>query len=269
MNRTPLKSPSPIALAIALIAGLLTSFLSVPQSLEAQESPSQRSHEDDEAFALFEAGRNAFEQGRFAEAYARFVRAHALSHRTGLLYNIATAADRGDQTAEAIAAYEQYLAEDPNVENRAFIESRLAVLHARPVAATETPTATTTSLPLPEVAEPEREVVRSEADPAPAIALFTLAGVSGAAAIITGVMGWTARSELELACPMRACTDTTLQGRASEMGALGMATDVLAGASLALAVTGLVVFLVAPSSTNDGALSLALSPSGLSLRGAF
>ena len=251
-----------LALALALTVGLL----SPSSTLQAQDAPVQARPEDEEAFALFEAGRMAFEQGRFADAHARFVQAYALSHRPGLLYNIATAADRGDQTAEAITAYEQYLAEDPEAENRAFIESRLTVLRARPVASSATatlPIATDTATPDVPLA------VRSEADPAPAIALFTLAGLAGGAAIITGVLGWTARSELELACPMRACTDTTLQGRASEMAALGIATDVLAGASLALAVAGLVVVLAAPSSTNDGALSLAVGPTGLTLRGAF
>lgn len=254
-------------LVIAMTLGALA------QPLRAQEATSEQTASDDEAHVLFEAGRMAFEQGRFVDAYQRFVQAYAMSPRSGLLYNIATAADRSDQTPEAIAAYAQYLAENPAVENRAFIEGRLAVLRARPAA--QLPSAEVevsdvqTETPASSPVQPTSPSVSDAPDQTASIVLFTLAGLVGAGAIVTGVMGWTARSELELHCPMRVCPDNALQSRANEMMTLGLVTDVLAGSSLALATAGLVAFLVTPAPSEQRALSLALGPTGVSLRGAF
>ena len=81
-----------------------------------------------EARALFEAGRQAFTDGRFEDALQRFSQSYELSHRAELLFNIGQAADRLRRDAEALAAFERYLALLPEAANRREVEGRIAVL---------------------------------------------------------------------------------------------------------------------------------------------
>lgn len=93
---------------------------------------------DAEARARFEAGRAAMAAGRIEDALTDFGRAYELSHRPELLYNVGIAADRLRRDEEALAAFERYLAEmPPDVENRAEVESRIAILRET-IAAEET-----------------------------------------------------------------------------------------------------------------------------------
>src|SRR3989304_4382708 len=66
---------------------------------------------DREARALFDAGSTAFEDARYGDALGYFRRAYELSHRPALLYNIGLAADRLRHDEDALAAFQQFLAE--------------------------------------------------------------------------------------------------------------------------------------------------------------
>ena len=77
---------------------------------------------------LFEQGRVAFTAARFAEALDLFRQAYALSERHALLYNIGQAADRLRLDREALEAFDRYLAEIPDAENRIEVETRIGVL---------------------------------------------------------------------------------------------------------------------------------------------
>lgn len=260
----------------------LAPLLLVAIALDAGGARAQVATSDVEARALHQAATAAFEQGRFDEALARYRRAYELSPRPVLLYNIAAAADRGGHDAQALEAYEAYLAAIPQAENRAFVESRIAVLRSRVPRAPELvddPVAPdvsgTDADPVADVSVEPTTTATVEAAPPPAgpdptvpALLFGISGAAGIAAIVTGVLGWQARSELELACPMRACVDLGLAGRASEMEALGIATDVLAATSLVLAGAGLVAVLTMPSSEH-GETALRLGPGGVALTGTF
>src|SRR5262245_1460475 len=81
---------------------------------------------DAEAHALYDAGEVAFHEERFENALDYFQRAYELSHRPELLYNVGTTADRLRHDEEALAAFEQYLAELPTTRNRGEVESRIA-----------------------------------------------------------------------------------------------------------------------------------------------
>ena len=60
----------------------------------AQPAPiAAQSPDDADARRAFEAGRDAYDHGAFAEALTHYERAYVLSHRPGLLFNIARAAD--------------------------------------------------------------------------------------------------------------------------------------------------------------------------------
>ncbi|MCG8556210.1 MAG: tetratricopeptide repeat protein [Proteobacteria bacterium] len=105
---------------------LLSSALCTP--VMAQSDPPAQSGLDLQARSLFQAGRIAFEAGRFEQALGYFRQAYELSPRPLLLYNIASSLDRLRRDAEALAAFEQYLREQPDAPNRAGTEARIRVL---------------------------------------------------------------------------------------------------------------------------------------------
>ncbi|HEY6881912.1 MAG TPA: tetratricopeptide repeat protein [Polyangiales bacterium] len=109
--------PWVLAWSLAL-CGALT-----PAVLRAEGIPA-----DEEARSLFVLGRTAFEEGRFDVALQEFEASHALSRKPELLYNIAQCHDRLRHDQDAIAAFERYLADAPEAENRPAIEARLRVL---------------------------------------------------------------------------------------------------------------------------------------------
>jgi tetratricopeptide (TPR) repeat protein len=110
-----------IAVAIALVVGA------------AQVAHAQQDQEtvDAEARSLFEAGRTAYGAGRYEAALRYFDDAYELSRRAGLLFNIASSAERLQQNERALEAYRAYLAAEPEAENRAFVERRIAFLESR------------------------------------------------------------------------------------------------------------------------------------------
>lgn len=280
-----LPSP-PWGLAVVLSLALAVS------SAHAQDASAAEA----EARALFEAGSVAFNQGRFEDALERFEQAYRLSHRPALLYNIATAADRAGRENVAVERYLAYLEALPDAPNRAFVEGRLRVLRPRVEAASQRPEtageATAGDVAQDEgaspatgaVATPSTEAGRGSAmpevgsaagagggpDPTLPGLLFSVAGAAGVAAIVTGVLAWSARSELDLACPTRACANPALRDTAGRMEALAIATDVLAASSLAFAAGAtLALVLAGGNESRETSVSLWLGPAGATLAGSF
>lgn len=83
---------------------------------------------DQQARAHFAVGRALYDSGRFAEAAGEFQQAYDLSRRPTLLYNLYIAYRDSSQPVRARDALRQYLAEVPDVPNRAHLEARLAAL---------------------------------------------------------------------------------------------------------------------------------------------
>jgi tetratricopeptide (TPR) repeat protein len=77
---------------------------------------------------LYGAGSAAYDEHRYEDALAYFEEAYAITPRPLLLYNIGLAAEHAGNRARAIEALEQYLAAQPDAENRVEVESRLSVL---------------------------------------------------------------------------------------------------------------------------------------------
>jgi hypothetical protein len=115
--------------------GLIGALLVAPWALcgvaHAQDGESAGEATDDreeEARALFLAGRTAYENGHFEDALERFREAYRLSGRAALLFNIGTTAERLRRDQEAIEAFEQFLAAQPDAENAAQIRARIRIL---------------------------------------------------------------------------------------------------------------------------------------------
>lgn len=121
----------------ACAPGLAAAQGDVPQGEAAADvaAPSDGESEpndsrDQEARALFQAGRVAFSDGRFDDALRYFEQAHELSGRGALLFNIGTSADRLRQDERALEAFRGYLEAVPEAPNRREVEARIRVIEA-------------------------------------------------------------------------------------------------------------------------------------------
>src|SRR5687768_1157254 len=116
-----------------VVAVTLLGLVSLASPLAAQDPPSPEppangDARDAEARAMYQAGAIAYADGRFADALASWRRAHELSRRPELLFNIGTAAERLRRDAEALGAFEGYLAGRPDASNARQVRARIAVL---------------------------------------------------------------------------------------------------------------------------------------------
>lgn len=175
----------PRALAFSL---LLISASAWSATAAAQDAPSQL---DEAARLTFESAREDFEAGRYEQALARFRQAYQLSPRPGLLYNIAQTLDRLRRDEETVQALRDYLAADPNAQNRAEVEARIRVLDEALAsrASAEPPPTETTSEPTPEQTSSQGIGVLH-----PAIFI----GVGAAALGSAGVLVWAGLDTLAL-----------------------------------------------------------------------
>jgi hypothetical protein len=167
---------------------------------------------------------HAYMGGRYSEARAYFQRSYELSHRSGLLYNIATSAERAREDEIALHAYEQYLQDEPDTERRDQVDVRIRELReliAHPHAAT-----TQTISPVGPV-------------------LLGIGGAAVVAGVITGALALGDEGALTQQCGGDVCADTP-ENRAvlDRMFALATTTDVLLIGGGVLALTGLVLTFV-------------------------
>jgi tetratricopeptide (TPR) repeat protein len=124
--------------------------LQPPIHAHAQTQPEPGANEV-EGRSHFEAGRLAFSEGRYGAALEEFKRAYELTQRPALLYDIGTSADRLRRDQEALDAFDLYLVKEPNPDNLAEIQGRIAVLreavtqHANAAVPVVTPEPTSTN----------------------------------------------------------------------------------------------------------------------------
>lgn len=118
------------ALAVhCLPVGALAQQADAPEGQAIQmEDGAAPDPRDEEARQLFEAGRIAYSNGHYEDALHHFTRAHELSGRGALLYNVGQSLDRLRRDAEAIEAFEAFLAAEPEAPQRAQVETRLTIL---------------------------------------------------------------------------------------------------------------------------------------------
>jgi|GEM_PF-699902 tetratricopeptide (TPR) repeat protein len=269
----------------AFLALFLGALALAPAAALAQPAGAAAAAVDEEARLLFEAGRRAFDDGRFEDALARFREAYRLTGRPQLLYNIGHTADRMRLDAEAIEAFEAYLAALPDAENRREVEGRIASL--RRVVATATPTtesasaaaATATSETSSTPADEEEAPITPPSETAAALVsasptvetehplwagVLALGGVAAAAAgAIPGAMVLGTRSELDGLCSADGACPESAQSLLDRGQAEATAADVLFAAGGALAVGfGLVWLLVEEPAQTPVTASAWCDPTG-------
>ena len=244
---------STLALACAVVTA------SLPMPAWAQE-------EDDaaasvEARRVFEGATRAYAEERYEDALAMFRRAHELTGAPELHYNIGVTLERLGRVQAAIEAYERYVAEAVDAEDRDEVQERIAGLRR---ALDDEPADEAPVEPLPAPVAP----------PADESGGLFWTWVAGGAALALGVAAavvWASATadygDLEEEClPMGGCTDA----RINDAGLSGRvtATNVLLGLSLAAAVaTGVLLVLELGGGPEQPGVDVALGPSSVALRG--
>ena len=112
----------------------------------AQGAPS-----DDIAKGLYGAAKAEYDAGQFDKALLHFQEAYAQSKRPQLLYNVGLAADRLRYNKTALEAFERYLRELPDAENKVEVENRINALREiidREAAASRAPAAVAAAAPV-------------------------------------------------------------------------------------------------------------------------
>ena len=219
-----------------------------------------------EARALYTAGQAAFHEGRYENALEYLTRSYELSRRPALLFNLGTTYDRLRRDAEALAAFQQYLHDVPEAENRLEVEARIAVL--REAAARSTPPpAVVEPDPVPEpqppTTPPPAPATSSDAGPAP----WIVVGVGGAAVVAGAVlMGVAAADVAAVEGASRGTRWETVEGAYARSEAESIAGAVLLGVGGAAALGGIVWAV-----TGSGGTRVEVSPTagGLVARGTF
>ena len=119
----------------ALRASLLTLPLALSIVLAASGSAlaQEPTAQDEQARTHFQSGRLYFDRAQYDDALREFEAAYELSHRAGLLYNIYLTYERLGRYGEAADRLEQFLRDDPTIEDeqRATYEARIANLRER------------------------------------------------------------------------------------------------------------------------------------------
>lgn len=247
---------------VGLLLSAVLVFAAAPTTearAQAEDAAVSASH-DEEARALFEAGRIAFRDGRFEEAREHFQRSYDLSRRAELLYNIASAEDRLRNDEAALSGFELYLREVPDAPNRAEVEARIGVLRA----------ALAESRPAPSPGE-------APSSSGPNL-LFTW--IAGGAALVTGGLAvgfWVAANDqyagLDRGClaVRGGCTPTEVASSGVETSVL--LTNVFLVSSLVLTAATAILLPIeltsGPSTPESATAHLRIGAGSLVLEGSF
>jgi tetratricopeptide (TPR) repeat protein len=120
------------ALALALLPSTHVAAQSTHHHARTPAPQPAESQEPEEgilaARGLFDAGSVAFRQGRYEDALSSFEQAHRLTKDPVLLFSIGMTLDRLRRDADAVHAFEAYVAALPDAPNRAVADERIRVL---------------------------------------------------------------------------------------------------------------------------------------------
>lgn len=236
---------------IGALFAALTFFASL-SAIRAQEADA-----DARARRHFEGGTAYFEVGDYESALREFEVAYGISHRPGLLYNIYTAYERLGRFGEAATMLERYLAEEPEIDNRAALEERLARVRERattasvPGAATSEPATTEAPVIAPPPIAPTPPP--ASAPPLLTISGFTLAGVGVVMFAVGGGLVLSEDARLRGCSPGCAASDVGTLDSATIVADVGLGTAVL---GTILGVIGLVVENGGPSREGSAGVTL-------------
>jgi hypothetical protein len=111
-----------VAAAIVTLAARASAEPPVAAQSSENADPRQR------AVDLSKKSRDAYRDKRFGDAVALLLEARTLAREPVLLYNLARAYEGLDDVDRALAAYEEYLREDPGARDRPAVEEKMVIL---------------------------------------------------------------------------------------------------------------------------------------------
>jgi tetratricopeptide (TPR) repeat protein len=218
---------------------------------------------EQEARAIFEAGRVAFDAARYEDALRHFRHAYQISPRPALLYNIGVAADRLRRDSEALEHFERYLREAPaDAPQRADALARVEILRR---------TLPPVDLPdRPDDADPEEDPITPS--PSGFDSLGAWLTIGGGALVLAGGVTMLALGQMDAERVEGASVGTSWAdvSDAADRGVWMRTTGwVLSAVGLAVAAFGVSWILVGESSAESAHAELGIGPNGISLRGGW
>lgn len=235
-----------LRLARRVIAGLafVATLALAPSHVVAQASaPSE-----DEAHRVFLRAAAAYGNGEFEVAADLFEQAYALRPEPQLLYSLGSARERAGRVVGAIEAYEAFLREVPDAEERPDVERSLDTLRRQRALEEEV---RRRDVPV--------EIVVPTSPPRPTglrTAAFSLAGVGALTLGVGAALGLTANARYDDARDENASHRATLRLE-EEARRLGRSANALFGVGGVLTLTGIVwaiVELVLGGDSEDSAV---------------
>ncbi len=240
--------------ARAAFRGFIVTCALVLVPLAARAQPTSA---EEEGRRYFEQGRTAYSAGRFDDAARLFRRAYLLSRRPGLLYNVGQAELRQGHDSLALEAFEGYLRQGADPQDRAEVEERVRVLRSMGV------TPATQS----EVEAASREA-QSGGGGTVNVTPWIFVGIGGAAAVAGAILLGVAASEAgRLANAPEGSSWADYEGIPDSAQAMWIAGWVSLGVGAAMLATGIVLAVAGGGGTERAELRIA--PNGIALAGTF
>ena len=257
----------PVVLSAARLSKSVAFFLvlmvfAVPTTTALAQGGSSRPRSDPEAHSHFRVAETLYTEGRFVDAGAEFDKAYELSKKPQLLYNSYLAYRDAGMLDEAADRLRRYLDEGEVKGDQAFLRSRLDSLEAQIAERDEAAAkAVQQEQRLRDEKSRADRTEQLEAEEARRVAAAEEArvrrsrwiaigiGGGGGALLIGGaVAGALALSQADAArtaCPGGLCPfGFDVDSARSSVSGLALASDLLIGAGIAAAATGLVYWLV-------------------------
>ena len=269
---------------------LVISVLLIGVAVSAAAQDASGTDEISEARALFIAGRSAFNEGRYESALDYFQRSYSLSGRSVLLFNVAQCLDRLRRDEEALAAFEKYLQEVPEAENRTEVESRIEILKsaiasrqqapAPAIAGTEDAAAQATTQPASDAAPSQQaessppfdaETSTSSTSSSFPIGPVVTMAAGGVAAIVGAILMVGAQSTASDIENVQPGVKTAAQLESDRSAAEGnwIAGQVVLGVGIAAALGGVAWLMLDSGEESSSGVALHVHPTGLRLAGRF
>jgi tetratricopeptide (TPR) repeat protein len=259
-------------LCLSLLLLLVPTHPLHAQQLKVEAKSAEQQKNEDEAKAHFLLGRSLHDRGEFLKAAQEFELAYASSGRAALLYNIFVAYRDANDAVRATDALRRYLAEEPNVDNRAQLEAKLAAMEGVAKEQAEQQKAAEEAKKAREAEEQARAQNEAAAnqqavDQAPAeasaepeekafpigpVVVIGVGGVMILSSIGTGLVASGAQSDLEEGCPTRMNCDPALEDTKNKGETFALVTDVLLFGGIAVAGAGAAWLLLDMASGDEG-----------------
>lgn len=209
--------------------------------------PAEGQDKDELARRHFESGAAYFAEAEYEEALRAFRKAYELSNRPQILLNVAVVEERMGNLPGAVQALDEYLAKNPQDPEADTIRLRRNRLAQRITpATTEPPTPEDQGKIEPPPPPPPPPPPQREPNRVPAYIAFSVGGLTGLGAALTGLGAKAEYDELESDCGGSCTDDQTSTGEA-----LALTSSILTGVAVLSVGAGVVLWFLAEDASTE------------------